>query len=369
MNSLSRRSILRTAAGGAAAFSLFSSTRIWAQSPPEEHTIESTLTGSIIEIIDDDWEFSLGFGGQDLGDEYLRELYILNNDSSVMEIEFVQTGLTPEEYLALAQDRFLMSWPELEVVDSGVTGDGPWFAVAMAGLEGARSVYCEYQPGAYEEADLMVTLMSEPSAFQANLPSAQQGILIGDLEPFMMIEPSEVLALEFPVLAVAAATEASGRTSRTSRANRGSEDDSATTRRSNRRQQNQSTTTARDGDFVGEVRAHREEFLETLSEFQTALMVFANENAPDEDLADAFGTIDAIASVWLTYPDRVAGLTVPPEFADLGALYREWADEIGALGEEWAAFIGQTGSVDDFFAQLDVVDEIDRDLEVALDAL
>lgn len=363
MNTVSRRSILRTAAGGAAILALSPANRIWAQTPPYDRMIESSLTGSIIELLDDDWSFSLGFGGQDSGDGYLRELYNLQNASSRLEVEFVQTDLTSEEYLELKLDGLLASFPEIEIADNGILDDGVWFAASMATQDSARSVYCEYQSGAYEQADLVLTLFSEPDDFQTNLPSAQEGILIGDLEPFMMIEPSNVMALEFPVIAVAVATETTGRTTRSSRTV-GSTDEPEETpssRRSNRRGQNESTTTT-DEDFVEIVRTHRQEFLATFDAFNAALSTFFAENATEAEQAESFEAIAPLAEVWTTYPQQASQVSAPAEFAELGTLYSDWANEIGALGTSWLDFLGRTATVEDFFAQLEIVDQIDLEL-------
>lgn len=373
MNKMSRRSILHASAGAATAIAFSPISRISAQTPPDERIIESSLTGSTIELVSDEWSFSLGFGGQDKGDDFLRELYIMENASSQLEVEFVQTELTPEQYLEARLDDFLLWYPEMEIAGSGAEADGIWFAASLADEGSALSVYCEYQAGAYEEADLVLTLKSAPDDFQANLPSAQAGVLVGDLAPFMMIEPSNVMALEFPVVAVAVATETTGRTTRSSRRAGGTDEPepTETSRRSNRRGQNQQDepTAAADGDFVEVVRTHRDDFLGTLDAFNTALGVFIADDSTEEEQAEAFEAIAPLAEEWTTYPQRAGQTSAPAEFAELGALYSDWADEISSLGTLWFDFLGRTATVEDFFAQLEVVDQIDLDLGDLLDTL
>lgn len=373
MKPLSRRSILRSAAGSAAVIALSPASRIWAQTPPDDRMIESTMTGSVIELIDDAWNFELGFGGMEEGDGYLRELYLMDSDTAALEVEFVQTDLTPEGYLELVQERYQTNWHQFELADSGATDDGLWFAASATTTAVPVSMYCELQVGAFEQADLMITLLSEPPLFAESVSSAQEGVLIGDLEPFIMIEPSDVMSLEFPVLAIAVATETTRRTTRSSRTVGGTEeaqDDRSSSRRSNRRGESQPTSTATtDGDFVEVVRAHRDEFLVTFNAFNTAMSTFFAETSTEEEQAESFEAIAPLAEVWTTYPQQASQATAPAEFAELEALYLDWADEIGALGTSWLDFLGRTATVEEFFAQLDIVDEIDLELGAALDAL
>lgn len=366
MHTLNRRTLLRTASASAAIFALSPKGLLRAQPTAEDRSFESELTGSVIELIDEQWSFNPELYELTEDDDVVKEYISVSNQSSTIEIEFVQSPLSPEEYLEEVQANYARVYDAFEVVDSGASGDGAWFAGSSTYEDFSLSIFCEYQAGAYENADLVVIVNSRPDDFQSNVPAVQDGILIGDLEPLIMVETSEVMSLEFPVLAVAVATETSGRSSRTTRGT--SENENRGNTRSNRRGQDERNSTA-DDSYVDEVRAHRADFIASFSEFVEALAVFGDDSSTDAQLNTAFATIDRVAETWLTYSDRASELTAPAEFATLEDLYLTWADEIAQLGANWVAFVTGAGEVGAIFDQIDVVDQADKALVAELDSI
>ena len=148
-------------------------------------------------------------------------------------------------------------------------------------------------------------------------------------------------------------------------------EETPSSRRSNRRGQNQQNQTPApaDGDFVEVVRAHRQKFLVTFDAFNAALNDFFAEGATEEEQAESFDAIGPLAEEWTTYPQQASQATAPAEFAELGTLYTDWANEIGALGTLWLDFLGRTATVEEFFEQLEIVDQIDLELGNMLEFL
>lgn len=361
MNTLNRRTILRSAAAGATVYALLPKNPLWAQPSDTARSFESELTGSVIELLDDQWNFKSEFYGIAEEVDYTTERVMISGRTATVEVEFVQTSLDPEAYLTIVQDSYIENFVGFELADSGTTPDGAWFAGTAALSDLSINVFAEYQAGAYDDTDLVVILNSNSEDFLQNLPAAQEGILIGDLEPMMMIESSQVTALTFPVLAVAAPTPASGRTSRSTRGSTNTE----TTPRSNRRGQSQSTSTT-SGSYVDDVRAHREEYLITFTDFVASVSVFGQDTSTEAQQAEAFDTIDRVAGEWLEYPARANQLNASPDLATLEDLYLTWADEIAEMGDLWFSAMQGTSTVDDLLDQLDIVNLADQALDTEL---
>lgn len=197
----------------------------------------------------------------------------------------------------------------------------------------------------------------------------QEGVLIGDLEPFIMLEQGNPTALMFPAV-TAKPTQPSTQPSENSGSSSGSGDSSragnTSSDRSSRGNQGQSTSGS---DYPDAVLAHRTEFMGTFNEFVEALSVVLDEVSTEADVSGAFTTIDRLAETWLGYPARAAQLSAPAEYASLEGLYLTWADEIATLGSSYLGLYDGTSNADTMFDQIDIVDQADRALIAELDAL
>lgn len=366
MNTSSRRSLLRLAATGAAVLAITPARDLVAQVRRDDRSYESAFTGSVVELLDPDWKFSTEFSGIDETGEYIRESVNARSESArtTIEIEFLRSSVSPERYIEILLERHAENWDVVEIAGSGTGPDGPWFAASLLwvptdGLTSVMpaSVYCEYQAGAYEEEDLVVTVNTRPEGFEERLNLAQTQVLIGDLPPLTMLESSEVFALSFPVLTDETATTSTrGRSSRSTRGS-GEEEETASSRRGENR-----TNTATGTDYPDAVLAHRTEFIKSFDDFAGALSTFIDETSTQDQQNAAFGTIDVIATAWLDYPDQANSLSAPSEYARLEDLYITWADEIAVLGARYFSGISGTGTVEQMIEQIDVVDQADRAL-------
>src|SRR5699024_1000900 len=138
---------------------------LWAQSTEIGGSFESELTGSVIEILGGEWSFYMeNYEIIEEGD-YTKEYLPVINQHSTLRIEFVQTSLAPEQYLEIVQTDSFRKSQAFEVVESGLTDGGAWFAASVTWGQISHSIYAEYQTGAFEEADLVVILNSRPDDF------------------------------------------------------------------------------------------------------------------------------------------------------------------------------------------------------------
>lgn len=356
---MNRRVLLRSVS--ASAFVL-AANRLNALAQPTEtdREYESALTGSVVALTDQQWGFNPDQYAVTEEPDYTREHFSVTNQSSIVEIDFIQTEMTPEDFLIMMQGVYESRYDGFELADSGTTADGAWFAASVLSDGTLVSVYSEYQAGAYETADLSVTVNTLPEELEANLDAAQTGITVGDLEPFVWIQDSDVLALTFPAIAATTTT----RTTRTTRStNTGNTTETTRTTRTNR-----GSTTSGSSTYVDDVTAHREEFLASFAEFMTQIAVAGDATATEADLAAALAAVDLIAETWTGYADRAAGLTAPAELGQLEDVYLQWADDISALGGLWAVVrMGET-DVEVVLDQIEVVNQIDQELEAELAA-
>lgn len=352
MTSFNRRTLISTAAASAVLLTPALRTGAFALPADDDREFESTFTGSVIELVDDQWAFEEIYPLIEEDDFHWESVSIVN-DSSIVGVAFIDTSKSPEEYL----DEILSMYryDTIDIVGSGTSSDGAWFAASAAyeGISLVVSIYCEYQVGAYEEFDLVVTLNSRADNLLVDVDAAQGGILIGDLEPFMMLESSDVASLTFPGVV---ASSTSGRSNRTSQT-------------SNATETTGTETTTADSSFVEGVREHRTVFMSEFGDFAGAMGIIADEASTDPEKDAAFETMHRVAALWVPYADQAAELTAPAEYADLGELYSTWAAEITELGTAWQEIMAGQREVESLFDQIDAVDLVDKELKAALEAL
>lgn len=373
MDTSSRRNMLKTAVASAAVLAVVPARALWAQPDKADRVFESRLTGSAVELLQEDAEFYPELYVFEEEADFVRETVSITIPMTAdAEIEFVQTSMTADEYLDVILGRFRENWDQVEIAGSGSDAEGAWMAASVL-MEPSESypndipfsVFIEYQAGAYEDADLAVAVVTRPDKVEEGIAAVQAGILVGDLEPLLMVESSEVLSLDFPVLSSGMSTTAStgGRRSRSSQES-GEEEETTNTRGG----ENQTNTTT-SSDYPDAVRGHRTEFMATFDEFAEALALTIDDAATEADVSAAFSTIDGLAKQWLGYPDRAAQLVAPAEYSSLEGLYLTWADEIATLGSSYLGLFDGTSDVDTMFNQIDVVDQADRALVAELDSL
>lgn len=375
MNPSSRRTLFKTAVASAAVIAVAPARALWAQPDGSDRVFESRLTGSTVELLNEDAEFFPEYYVFEEEADFIRETVSVTIPMTAdAEIEFVQTTMTAEEYIEVILGRFRENWDQVEIADSNSGADGAWVAASIL-MEPSESypngipfsVFIEYQAGAYEAADLAIAVVTRPDGVEEGISSVQDGILVGDLEPLMMVESSQVLALSFPVLTgdTSTTTSTSGRSSRSTRES--GEEEGTTTDSSSRGQGQSGSTTS--SDYPDAVREHRTEFMATFNEFAEALALTIEDSSTDAQVSGAFSTIDGLAEQWLGYPDRAAQLVASAEYSSLEGLYITWADEIATLGSNYLGLYDGTSDVDAMFNQIDVVDQADRALVAELDSL
>ena len=363
MHLITRRNILKTTAAGAAVMVFSPVNQLWAQTSEDDRIYESILTGSHVELVSPDWEFLAEFELFEETEEFTREVVAASTESATLEVEFVQTSVDAEAYLDIVQRRYRDAWDVVEIVDSGVNADGAWFAASILMEPGEvytnaipMSVYCEYQAGAYENADLLISVNSRVDRFEASIESVQADVRVGDMEPLLMVELSDVLALAFPALA--ATTESQS----------GNESTTSGEGRSGRSQTGQSSSSEED-EYVEAVWNHRTAFIASFDEFAEALSQFVDESSTDALMQQAYATLDRVAGEWTSYPVTAQQMSAPQGYSVLDGLYLTWADEIGALGQAWIDAVNGAATGDDVFNQIDVVDRADRALVAELESL
>lgn len=363
MNQFNRRAFLQSTVASATVLAIAPVGSLRAQTTEDDRIYESVLTGSHVELVSSNWEFLADFELFEETEEFTREVVAASTESVTLEVEFVQTSVDAEAYLDIVQRRYRDAWDVVEIFDSGVTADGAWFAASILMEPGevytnaiTMSVYCEYQVGAYENADLLISVNSRVDRFEASIESVQAGVRVGDLEPLLMVDSSDVLALAFPVLAT------------TTQSQSGNESTTSGERRSGRSQAGQSASSD-DGEYVDAVWDHRTEFISSFNEFAEALSQFVDESSTDASMQQAYATLDRVAGDWTSYPATAQQMTAPERYSVLESLYLTWADEIGVLGQAWIDAVNGVATGDDVFNQIDVVDRADKALVAELDSL
>lgn len=341
-----------------------SATRVGAQDISEISgtTVTSELTGATIDLGRSGFEFIL----TSVNDATGEEGFDFSNDVAIGRVGFVPEGAIPAEYLNTKLEDIDSANAESILHGYDSLDDGAWMAIAALSEEGvSNGIYMEYQVGAFDGYDLFVYLNSPPESFPDDFAAFQQIDLAGG-PPALFLEESGIESLEFPVL-VSSTTGTSNR-SRSTRRTRGEsgDNDETNSRRSSRGQQTGSGDT---NDYVEAVTAHKEQFRESLDEFFELANLTISETASDEETNEAFAAISELAMEWLNYPAVASELTAPSDLASLDDVYRDWADEIGALGSNWMDALVGVGDFDQFFAQLEVVEESDGLLAAELEAL
>lgn len=369
MTTINRRALIQLVSGTVVA-SAVSQTDVFADGPgPNDREFESEFTGSVIELVDRSMYFMETMYRIEEETNYTAEHVPIGGDPGVLSVTFVQSSLSSQEYMSIVQEPYKLG--NFEEVASEIQDDGWWFAAAHGGAVNGlvSSVYAEYQVGAFPNADLLVIYSGRPEEFVDGLPRMQEGVLIGDYEPFIMLEQGNPTALMFPAV-TAKPTQPSTQPTGNSRSSSGRGDRSragnTTSDRSSRGNQNQSTTGS---DYPDAVLAHRTEFMGTFNEFVEAISVVIDEVSTEADVSGAFTIIDGLAETWLGYPARANRLSAPAEYDSLEGLYLTWADEIATLGSSYLGLYDGTSNVDRMFDQIDVVDQADRALKAELDSL
>lgn len=318
-----------------------------------ESVVVSDSTGEEIDLGETGFEFSSRYSD----DDYEAESFLFGNDSSVVSIKFVPTGNTPESVNELESTKLVEFYPETNEAGSAILDDGTWLAYSIATRTGLkRSVYIEFQIGAFPEHDLLVDFTSNVETFEADFALLQQ-VAIAGMPPFLFTGDSEIETLVFPTIAAT-----TGSTNRTTRVG-------GSTKVNTNPTETPVSGTGADDDFVESVQTHREEFMSSFGDFATALGVFGEDTSTETDQDDALIVMANVSLEWIDYPEQASLLAAPAEFAGLGDLYLNWADEIGLLGQLFTDAFTGVGELAPAFDQIDVVDTIDKQLKAELDPL
>lgn len=357
MDAMNRRSFLRLAASVSTAAALGHITgRVSARQATAEYVSE--LTNSAVVVTDEMFTINMDSAAVTTVDGGVEEYISIGSEGSTIEIMFVQTAVTPEQYLKSVQQKYATNWDRFEPGDSGVTEGGAWFTGLVAGDDLAFNMYVEYQAGAYENADLVVFVNSGPESIVTSIADAQAGIEIGDAAPLLLMAGSDTTAYVFPL----PQTATSGSTASTSNGRQ--------TRTNTTTAQQSSTTTPEPSTAVSDYRQavidHRTDFLASFTIFAESLAVIGDEAALDADKESAIVAINGVAAGWIAYPGQAGQLAAPADEAVLSGLYVTWADEIATLGFAWQDASNGTADVAIMFDQLDVVDAADKALMAEL---
>ncbi|MCA9832426.1 MAG: hypothetical protein KC435_00605 [Thermomicrobiales bacterium] len=368
MNTTSRRVIVRGMSAAAAASILASTSKVFAAQANDREYV-SELTNSVVELTNDDFTFAEDSFDVRSFDEYTQEYLSISTGRSTVEIMFVQNGNEPADFVDVIRQRYQENYDTFEDGDSDEVDGSIWFTAATLFNDQQINIYGEYQTGAYDSADLLVLVNAWSDEIVDEIEAAQNGILVGDAPPLLMLAGDDPADLVFPVLGSTSTTSTGTRSTRSSRTSSTDDDDNTSETRNSTRGNDDTKTTSTDADstdYREAVTAHREEFLDSFAVFATSLAAMTAEDATDADLTDAVTTIDGLAADWITYPDTYAELTAPSSERTLKKLYKTWCDEIATLGESWNNARNSTASVEVMFNQIDVVDQADKALAAEL---
>lgn len=355
MNTVNRRILVSSAAASMAVMSI-GLRNVSAQPAKTGTTFESALTGSVIEILDAAWAFNDSTYSMEEGNDITSEYVTIDNDDlgTTAEIEFVQSKFSAAQHLERIQGFYEGSWESFTLIDSDETESGAWMAGIATLSDVEFGVYCEYQAGAYEGTDLIVLVNSRPDQIAAAVTSFQAGVVIGDLEPMLMLTESDAEGDLF----VASATSGGNRTTR------------GTTEVGEDPDPNEQDLDTQDANaYILAIDDQRLTFLEQFNTFAENMAVFADETVTDSEQDAAFAAMDDMAFLWVKYPTQQTDIPAPADLADLETLYLNWLEEIGLLGQTWMDMITGDAEVEALFDQLDVVDQIDKDLQAELETL
>lgn len=112
--------------------------------------------------------------------------------------------------------------------------------------------------------------------------------------------------------------------------------------------------------YLGTLIEHRNEYVQSLVSFTTALGVIGDASSTDADKQAAVQTTVDIATAWFGYKDRAAQVAPPAGMEDVHALYLTWSDQISTMGALFMGFATQQGpTLEDVLAQLDLVQVTD----------
>lgn len=370
MSQISRRVVVKGMSAAAAASLLASTGKAFAaQANLREYTSE--LTKSVVELTNDDFTFAEDSFDVRTFDEYTQEYLSINTGRSTIEVMFVENGNEPADFVEVIRQRYMENYDTFEDGESDEVDGSIWFTAATMYQDTQISIYGEYQTGAYQNADLLVLVNAWAEEITDEIEAAQDGILIGDAPPLLMLAGDDPADFVFPVIGSTSTTTTTGtrstRSSRNTTTTETKDDNTSETRNTTKTKDDTKQTTSDDTtDYREAVTAHRNEFLDSFATFATSLATMTADGVSDADLNSAITTIDDLAADWITYPDRYAELTAPSSERKLKNLYKTWCDEIATLGENWNDARSGNATVEVMFNQISVVDEADQALAAEL---
>lgn len=350
----------RTFIAAASAAVAFSTQRAFGQIETNKlsgTTFVSDLTGATIDLGNTGFEFLAQFLDSEVGDEMVS----FRNDTHHVSVRFVPAGTDAEVYL---DNRFTAIDEQSEVAEvlgRDVMDDGGWMALSSLSLENINhAFYLEFQLGAFPGYDLEVSMNAEPDVFHDGFDLVEDVLLEG-MEPFLFIQDSNILSLDFPVLAAAGSSRSSRASgdSQSGRSSRGRRSTSGQTE----------TPAAGDDDVIEAVRAHQAQFHGELDDLDAILDRITNSPDLEAEAIEIFGELGSLATVWEAYPTDADALVFPASLADLETTYRDWATVIGEMGNALGSWSRGLGELDAFIDALDTAFTADDALEAVLDGL
>ena len=274
------------------------------------------------------------------------ETITLQSGAGEISIEFSTVGvMNMPRYLAQrSQAEQAMAGAEELALETFETGG------YLVLSDGTSVSYLEYQLAAFPNADMIVSITTDQSAFREEL-SQTQTIMVGGAPPYLFLADSGVETLELGGGETVTAVP--------SRSSRSSTQSTAT---------NTSPTTAVGGesDYVNAVITHRSTFITSYDEFSDHLATVGADTTTETDKATLFTQMNDIALTWQEYPTAAKALAIPPGLQSLGAIYGEWADVIGEMGTLFEELYMGTDTVDAFIAAVTDWESLDAELEAEL---